>query len=106
MTKKKDDMHPPKQKALPGVLPPLTMVQEAALSYVEMKAANKRLKDKENDCKKTMVNAAAKAGVDVIKVHDSAGMLHVFDFSNDVRIKHTQTIDVKIEKFDPEGQAE
>lgn len=86
-----------------GVIPPLTNAQESALLFVEAKDEAKRMNERANDRKEDMVRAAAKAGIDVIKIHDAKGRLHVFDFSNEVRVKQSVVVDIKIEKQEPEA---
>ncbi len=93
-----------KQQVMKGVLPPLTVVQEAALLYIEAKEETARLKERENDRKKEMLQSARKVGVDFVKVRGANDVLHVFEFSNDIKIKHSQAVDIKIEKADPETE--
>ncbi len=92
-----------KQTPLPGVLPPMTAVQEAALLYVEAKEETARLKERENDRKKDLLESARKAGVEFVKVKDSSDALHIFEFTNDVKVRHSQTVDIKIVKLEKES---
>lgn len=92
-----------RQTTMPGVVPPLNIAQEAALSYLETKEEAKRATERANDRKDDMIKAAMKLGVDVIKVRNSKNTLFIFDLQNKVDIKQTKMTDVKIEKSETEA---
>lgn len=96
---------PPKQELMKGVIPPLTAVQEAALTYVEAKDEARRASDRVKDRKDDMIKSAIKHGVLEIKVHDASGMLHILDFTNEIKVKQTSVVDIKIEKQEKEPAA-
>lgn len=87
-----------RQPTLPDTVPPLSAAQEAALLYVEADTEAFFAKERANKRKDEMIRAAARAGVDTIKIHDASGMLHTYTIENATKLRHTKQMDVVIEK--------
>lgn len=92
-----------RQGTLKGVVPPMNIAQEAALLYIEAEDEKKRMAERAADRKEDMINAAARLGIDVVKIRDAHNKLHIFDFTNKITVKHNTLTDVKIEKLDKEA---
>lgn len=97
MTKK------PTQEMIPGTDIPLTVFQEAALEYLDLKADAKEASEKAKDSKDDLIRLAMKGKIEVVKVRNRKGDLIVFDFTNDVKVKETHMTDRKIEKVEKEA---
>lgn len=83
--------------------PPLSAAQESALEYLAKKEQLADIQVEVKDAKDELIRIAAKNKVDVIKVRKCDGDLVIFDFTNDVKMKHTTMTDRKIEKAESEA---
>jgi hypothetical protein len=88
----------PKQIVMKGIVPPLSVTQEYALTYLEAERAAKDVKDKANKRKDEMIASALKVGIRQIKVKDAYGYLHTFDIERKNAVKHTAYLEVRVEK--------
>lgn len=87
-----------RQPTLPGVVPPMSVTQEAALTYLEADEAAKDAKEKSNKRKDEMIASALKAKIQTIKVMDEGGYVHTFDIESKAAVRHTSYLEVKVEK--------
>ncbi|MDD5301459.1 MAG: hypothetical protein PHS14_00005 [Elusimicrobia bacterium] len=92
-----------RQTTMPGVIPPLTLPQERAQDFLNAKKAAAIAQAKAKDAEEDMIEAAKKAGVDIIKVRDDDNNLIVFQLDNKIAVKKSVLTDVKIEKAETES---
>lgn len=92
----------PTQEMIPGTDIPLTVFQEAALEYLDLKADAKTASENAKEAKDDLIRLAMKGKIEVVKVRNRKGDLIVFDFTNDVKVKETHMTDRKIEKVETE----
>lgn len=78
--------------------PPLTVGQEAAITYLDKLDAAKEAAEEAKDAKDDLIRLAMKTKSDVIKVRRRDGELVIFDFTNDVKVKKSVMTDRKVEK--------
>jgi hypothetical protein len=93
-----NEMKHAKQRMLPGVVPPLSVTQEAAMVFLGAEAEAKDAKEKANKRKDEMIASALKAEIQTIKVKDDDGYVHTFEIESRAAVKHTSYLEVKVEK--------
>ena len=93
-----------RQADLPGTSQPLDIAQEAALLFAEAQDEAACAKERADERKEDMIRAAAKLGVDTIKIRVD-NVVHTYLIENKTTVKHSSYAEVAIEKAKDDLQA-